>query len=741
MSFTFVSNEEPNLKALNSIISNWNELPVSDEQKKPIKMQDKEYPILPLLKKYLKSAGKHGLVQTTYFYSETHCPEVPGRQFAKGGGSMQGFKRWIRHTISPGYHDYDKVNCHPTAFVQYCQKKGWDVEPFESYLVKRDQYLSEMMTANNINRDAAKEVVLSILNGGVKAYNELEVKPAWLTFYKISVEEIQKKMMADPENAELVKRVKEVKKKNIGGSVMNRILCDIENKSLMTAIDFLRVKNPVLCFDGFMSKELYTQEQLDEMSEHVKEKTGYSFKWLEKKMDEGIDLSGFSVNEEQEDDSEKDTPAVKLDQLMASKGDYIKKIGSKIYAYEEETGIWSSDSFGIFARICGKFFGKTSETGGRPRNIRDMYTMAQTLPDSSDFFARGIQARKGKVLYKNGVKNIETANLEPFNHNYFFTKRIPRDFNPDKNETMIQKVMNTIFLDPLGEQIGVDYIRALGIAMTGRNPYEAQYDNLGTGSNGKSLMSQCMIDAFPGYVDSFNITSMRVNKYAAGNEHSDSKVKMSDTRIGFSSEASAEMVVDSEQFKRLCTQEGFYARECGEKEVKVKPEMTLFSLGQQPLVFDKIDKAVQRRRRGFPWNKTYEKVLDGSLDFLQTEEAYQALDHIIQWGYDEWVKDKASFLQIEELRLFREDLNEEQDVFGDLLERTYTIVADKENKENWIKSSEVYRAFRELKFSDFVITGKFKALGVERVKARGKDGNASYFKGLVKVSLTFSDDN
>jgi hypothetical protein len=391
--------------------------------------------------------------------------------------------------------------------------------------------------------------------------------------------------------------------------------------------------------------------------------------------------------------------------------------------------------------MCGKLFGKTSETGGRPRNIRDIYTMAQTLPDSSDFFSTGVQLRKGKLLYKNGVKNIETGKLEPFNHNYFFTKQIKRDFNPVRDQEMFDKVMNTLFIDPLGTDIANQFVQSLGIAITGRNPYEAQYDNLGVGSNGKSLMSKCLMDAMPGYVDSFNITALRVNKFASGNEHSDSKVKMSDTRIGFSSESSAEMVVDSEQFKRLCSQEGFYARECGEKEVKVKPEMTLYSLGQQPLVFDKIDKAVQRRRRGFPWNKTYEAVLDGSLAFLETEEAYQAIDHILQYGYDQWSKDKAGFLQIEELLLFREDLNQEQDVFGDLLARTFTIVADKENKSNWVKSSDVYTAFKELKFSDFVITGKFKALGVDRVKARGNDGNLNYFKGLVRMSREVSDDN
>jgi len=108
-------------------------------------------------------------------------------------------KRWMRHTLAGGtYRDYDVVNCHPVLFVQYCQKQSWDTRPFEEYIAHRDECLEELCEKNTLNRDDAKAVVLSILNGGSKAYKALEFKPYWLQMYKGAVEDIQRKIMADP---------------------------------------------------------------------------------------------------------------------------------------------------------------------------------------------------------------------------------------------------------------------------------------------------------------------------------------------------------------------------------------------------------------------------------------------------------------------------------------------------------------------------------------------------------------
>ncbi len=289
----FTSIERPDVTALDVLISNWGDLPVSENERKK-HTGDRYQPLLPLLKKYRKSI-KNGCVTTQYEYSADSV--ISGRPFARSP-SLQGLKRWVRHTIATGYHDYDIVNCHPNIFVQYCAKKGWDTSPFEMYLTQRDSCLQELMDKNGITRDEAKTVVLSILNGGSKPYNALASKPTWLTLYKLSVEVIQKKFMSDPENASIVANVKSRKTYNIGGSVMNHVLCNVENSILMKAIELLRVKEPVLVFDGFMARDFFGAEELKKLQDDILEATGYNLTWIEKPMSDGLDLSGFSVIED-----------------------------------------------------------------------------------------------------------------------------------------------------------------------------------------------------------------------------------------------------------------------------------------------------------------------------------------------------------------------------------------------------------------------------------------------------------
>jgi hypothetical protein len=267
--------------------------------------------------------------------------------------------------------------------------------------------------------------------------------------------------------------------------------------------------------------------------------------------------------------------------------------------------------------------------------------------------------------------------------------------------------------------------------MTGKNPDESSYDNLGTGSNGKTLLQNALLEAFPGYVEPFPIVAFRVSPNANPNAHSDMKVKMADIRIGLSSEGAAGMVTDSEEFKRMCSQEQFYARECGEKAIKIKPEMTLFTFSQNPLVFDKIDKAVMRRRFGFPWNITFEKARNGELDFLNEIKTYQALDHIILYGYSLWKKEK--FLVIEELSSFKEELDSEQDTFTEIFEESFEIaVGDKTDPANWIKSRDVYKYFKRMNTSEYTLKKKFLNIGIDCNRARGPDGNVHYFQGIKK---------
>jgi hypothetical protein len=649
------------------------------------------------------------------------------------GSRLQFLKRELRNTICRDLCvDVDMENAQVRVLQWWSNENSLNTPIVKEYCDNRKNYYH------------LKQDIIKVMNGGSIPKLENVDDLNFLTEFKVDINKIHKCMMEKAENIKTIKTLKKEKSENVEGRLCNKILEKYESEILNESLKFcdelkIDIENAVCYFDGFtLPQQNFEPQLLGDLNEHIFKLFGIPVNFVKKEMNDYFVIPDDWKATESE--NEKSTVLTIFDEFMLTNGDFVKNINNTPWVFDKTTGMWSKNNIGIFMNLCANTFGRNNIYGGNPRNMKELFIMVQTLPDATEFFIEGVKLRKGKILYKNGIKDIETDTFETqFNTNYFFTKRITRNYNSVRDPVLIEKTKKVLFEAPHDSEIAKELIKALGVAMTGKNKEELQFENLGSGSNGKSMMMEILLDAFPGYVEPFNITTIRVSPYAKANEHNDGLVAVADVRIGFSSESAAGMLVDSEVFKRLCTQEPFNARECGEKSVKIKPEMTLFSFGQNPLVFDKIDTAVQRRRRGFPWNKTFKKVLDGSLDFLRTEEAFQALDHILQDGYNEWKKE--GFIEIEELQVFKEELDDEQDIFTELFEIKYEI-ADKKIEDNWILGTDLYRDLKQLKMSDFAIKKKLLAIGVEWVKTRKTtDINPkSYFKGIKKKVVVNSSE-
>ena len=737
MSPTFESNETIDLTALKIIIDNWDDLPLTEDQKKPIKIQDKEYSQLTLLKKFLKQAGTTGVVQTTYFYSQNHSPSCPGRQFVKGGMSLQGSKRWIRHTIAPGYHDYDMVNCHPEAFIQYCKKKNWDTSPFQSYSEKREEHLKEIVEKNDIIREIAKSIVLSILNGGNQSYNALPVQPMWLQIYALAVEQIHKKIMNEPENAELVKSVKAYKKRNIGGSVMNHILCDIENQCLKYAIEFLGVKDPVLCFDGFMSKAKYSQEKLDEMADYIYEKTGYRFKWIEKPMDEGIDLTGFSVKENEEK-KEKVSDLALYNLVMDKYGRFIKRDEGVLLIYDERTGMWSSgdDAVGIWFNMC-----ENIGYGDYHNQMRNSFALTKKIPNTTGYFDKAKMNRRDCLLFNNGILNLLTGELKPFSPDYFFKIRIDRNYNPVRDEMKIAEVKRRYFDDPHpDEEVRNELWKITSIAMTGRNLERGFTNNIGQTRCGKSTIMNVMMSAFYPFVKSISSQAFTVSKFASANPHNDQLLLLEDSRLIFASEKPGAGEIDYELVKSITGGDAITVRGCGKKaERAFFPEAHLMFQGNSPLVFNNKDSALQDRNKSIKWTVQF-PINSEFDDWGKSDEAKDALVHLILDGIK--LHKTEGFIKVKGISDFTQQINEEEDKFLGVVEEHFTLSVETEKQETWILANDVYKLFKLTQLSQYQIKERFQEHGI--VCARSRKGTEinprSYFKGLVRKSREMSDD-
>ena len=89
-----------------------------------------------------------------------------GRMFSIGH-SLQSISRKIRGSLSKGlYVDIDMVNCHIVILSKFCKDNNIPCPYLESYINDREPKLKELVELLGIDRDLAKTIPLSIINGG-----------------------------------------------------------------------------------------------------------------------------------------------------------------------------------------------------------------------------------------------------------------------------------------------------------------------------------------------------------------------------------------------------------------------------------------------------------------------------------------------------------------------------------------------------------------------------------------------
>jgi hypothetical protein len=273
------------------IIQNWNSIinKLPEKRRNKIIEKTKDFDPLIHLKKICKE--KKEIIHTTYKFSKSL--KTYGRLFAQNS-SLQGLPREIRNTIAYDfYYDIDMKNAHPTILNQYCKINGIRSNILEQYVNNRDEIIKKFILNTNISQDEAKHIFLSILNGGLpKIEND---------FIKDFIDEIKlihkQVCLLNPEE---FKKIKLRKEYNPEGTMMNIILCKLEHLILINAVKFFREKGynvDVLIFDGFMLRKEKDKELNDnilkELNIYIKEKTNYNIEFVEKSLNNKIDLSEY----------------------------------------------------------------------------------------------------------------------------------------------------------------------------------------------------------------------------------------------------------------------------------------------------------------------------------------------------------------------------------------------------------------------------------------------------------------
>lgn len=264
---------------------------IQNEEKYKDKMRarcfDDDYNPFAIIGKYL-AKSKNGVIKAKYKQNNSM-----GRYYALQSLSLQSMAREIRHTIAHEfYNDIDIKNAHPVILAHLCEDRGIKCKLLKQYNKKRDEFLA----AISDDKDTAKVVVLSMINGGKTALKELESPPDFLNEFRAELKAIHLKFAKDAAfKLHKSKRVKVGVDFNHEASYMNTLLCDFENKILQCIYKGLgSPKDCVLCFDGLMIRK-EVEFNLETLAALVLDKLDIKIELAVKPMTEGFEMENVEA--------------------------------------------------------------------------------------------------------------------------------------------------------------------------------------------------------------------------------------------------------------------------------------------------------------------------------------------------------------------------------------------------------------------------------------------------------------
>lgn len=168
--------------------------------------------------------------------------------------------------------------------------------------------------------------------------------------------------------------------------------------------------------------------------------------------------------------------------------------------YNLETGIWDRITYSdIISRVtdwCHDEVTKTSKTKNvdmikasmRCLNKSTVSNIAALLGPKLKVDPIIFDSRPSILVVENGVVNLKTKELKPFNPQYYATQRIPLPYDPTVKSKYVDQI-----LDALPDDAKEWFLIMAGQSLTGYTPSnDTMFFLKGTGSNGKSTLLNLM---------------------------------------------------------------------------------------------------------------------------------------------------------------------------------------------------------------------------------------------------------
>jgi len=590
-----------NLPVLKYILKNWKKfepLIVKENQ------NDYDYDPHNICTKYLRQYKS--TITIKYNKSSKYVSKL-GRWFCKQGVGIQSMPKIIRHTICDGlWIDLDFKNCHPCILRTLCQKNNIKCDLLSEYIDNRDKFHKQWSEILDIDIDAVKQkVYLPALNGN-KTHFDL---PNWYSILE-EFKNIHISIATLPQYSMILEEVESNESRNIYAKVVNRIMCEIENKCLQSLYKNLDIRGLLnveiedytykccsLIFDGLQiplneqTTTFCTPDNFKLLSNLVFNDTGYYLVIDKKNFDYKLPNIPNDLDEEDDEDFfiENDGDAA---EHIVSKYSHLM-INCNNIKYVKIGDIWTCDDNLVKSSIYGWIYNTTIKywAGDKlicyNRNKSDINKCIDVIlgnwnnfiPNSPNFVDDNIIKSKTYLPFSNGIYCMKTKTLFGYNDiDIQFTQIINRNFptfNKDSYDILMQKIIIPILPDEIERKY---FIYCLARALAGHYEDKKWFINKGSRNSGKGVFTKLLQKSFQLFVGTFNSGSLTRKQCENADDAKNLSwvVKLKDKRLIISNEIQEDAILNGKMCKQLASGgDSILGRVNYKDEVEFVPQFTM----------------------------------------------------------------------------------------------------------------------------------------------------------------------
>ena len=520
------------------------------------------------LSKY-KKGRKHGnAVEVVYHYGKGCDKDQLGRLYPHENQGLQAFSFDIRNPLlEKHYWDCDMENAHYFFLAKLADDWGLKNEAIKYYIANRDECLKALSSFRHI----AKTEYLKVAYGGsIKLYSEYYKDdgnaPDGNKSQLLEVEKEMKKIVdfCWLKYSQYHKLV--AKKANPKYSLFALILQTEERKCLLAMDEYLKTKGrqmDIFIHDGGEVRKLddeteFPVELLRGMETAVLKATGHKVNIVVKPF-----KHDFKMPETTEKEIIDDEYAGRF--FVKLCGSNIARDGEDVYYFNDQVGMWEKSETAFRTAVIKykeKLIFKSGDDlinyGGKESNVMAMKKWILPSLEDTKFITRNADSSKHKLLFSDGIFDFNTGFTEGFDPSIVFNKHIDRPYPKKRDEELIKKVNDTLFVNAFnnddGREVGEYLKKALCIGLIGDYRRKKFHFGLGEANCGKGVLVSAFKGAFGDYICEWDANNLKYNP-RNGQDEAKKLAWLKETvgcRLGFSNELRMDKIpIDGNQMKAL----------------------------------------------------------------------------------------------------------------------------------------------------------------------------------------------